>query len=84
MLLLRVIVASLSSLSRTGGLFLWCLGRFPLKSYFSELKEEEGTGCLLKPYSLRIYSSVVRSGIVTLEFFAVLKQLQFLGFSTVN
>lgn len=55
-LLLRVIVTSLSSLSRTGGLFLWCLGRFPLKSYFSELKEEEGTGCFLKPYSLRIYS----------------------------
>lgn len=55
-LLLRVIVASLSSLSRTGGLFLWCLGRFPLKSYFSQLKEEEGTGRFLKPHSLRIYS----------------------------
>ncbi|NXC89646.1 KANL1 protein, partial [Cercotrichas coryphoeus] len=51
---------------RRGGLFLWCLGRFPLKSYFSELKEEEGTGCFLKPYSLRIYSHQCCKGLVVL------------------
>lgn len=60
-------------------LFL-CLGRFSLKPYFRELKEEEGHRVLFEAVFTEgcIPTSVAKSRIVTPAFFAVLKQLWFL------